>query len=60
MTRNSNDSHADTRRATKPPTQRTQNSKPSERKPAKSEATKSKQDPVNSEETLWRNEHGNS
>lgn len=60
MNRNSNDSHADARRSTKPPIQRTQNPTPYERKPTNSEAAKSNKDPSNSDETLWRNEHGNS
>ena len=60
MNRNSTDSHADARRSTKPPIQRTQNPKPTEREPANSEAAKSKKDPVNSDETLRRNVNGNS
>ena len=60
MTRHSTDSHADARRSTKPPIQRTQDTKRVKHKSADSKDNKSKIDPVNSDETLRRNVNGNS
>jgi len=59
MASNSTDGNANGLRSTKP-TQDAQNSKPSERQSREAKNNKSKQDPVNSDETLRRNENGNS
>jgi len=56
------DSHGgiDAQRSTKPATQRSGNSKPSAHERTNADTDKSRKDPLNSEETLRRNENGNS